>query len=271
MAIADRDYMRAPPRGPGWLPDSWAVRVIVLIGATTLAQQLAAGWWGADLVRPLGVSGDAVLSGRIWTLATHALLHGSFSHVLWNLIGLWFFGRLCENALPGRVFGAFALWAAVAGGLGHVLGEAASVPAIGASGIVSACVAFAALRYPQTPVSLFLIPIRFPLWLLAVVWIGADLFGVGRGGGSIAHWAHLGGAAYGLLTHVFGVLPWAPGARQRRRRPATTHSGPERRDPDRLDERARVDNLLAKIGREGIGALTDEERKFLNEASQRYR
>ena len=44
---------------------------------------------------------------------------------------------------------------------------------------------------------------------------------------------------------------------------------PPKRDAKRLN--ARVDELLAKISREGISSLTDEERRFLQEASQRYR
>lgn len=274
MGVQDRSYMRSRPVFGGG--GSWTVRLLLVMGGVYVLQQLLrphVGDW-------LQLSWPGLIGGRIWTPLTAAFVHSESDvwHLVFNLLGLFWFGRLVEDVLGPRGFLRFALVAAVAAHVPYLAWQAVSgdgVPTVGASGIVMACLAMAALRFPRQRFLIFPIPVAVPLWLLAVVYVGLDLAKVGgqvHGGAMTNHLAHLGGAAFGVLIHFRGGVPWPSWLRMPRR-------GPGRREPpdgDRLvrhgpDERARVDELLDKIAREGIASLSAEEREFLNSASRRYR
>ncbi len=154
-----------------------------------------------------------------------------------------------------------------------------------------------ALYYPRREILVFFV-LPMPIWLALVLFLGLDLFSLAeqlRGGppASIAFAAHLGGAAYGYLYKRYD-LRWSRLLGQRMFRPKLRIVRPEPRDrgptivpsrptpapvsrpspstvfpPEQLD--ARVDEILAKIAREGRGSLTDEENQILQEASRRAR
>jgi hypothetical protein len=107
-----------------------------------------------------------------------------------------------------------------------------------------------------------------PVRIVAAVWCGAvvlAVFGVIDAGGVVL-WMHLGAAAWAFVAARAEAAPrttswWGRQVRGRTRTPAA-RSGPD-------DVQARVDALLDKISRDGIGALTDDERAFLQRASKR--
>ncbi len=268
MGLRDRDYMRRAPEG-AWSATSWTARIVVVLVVAWLAERGLDAFGGVDAARWLALSRDALLHGRVWTLVTYAVVHQGIQHLVWNCFGIWVFGGLAEGLLPPREYARMAVWSAVAAGVGHLAagpvfgGVAPSV--VGASGVLMAFVVFAALRQPRFPIGLFLLPVSVPLWLLAVLYVAGDLWGVGVPRDGIAHGAHLGGAAYGVLVHFAGVWPRLPTFGRRR---AAQRAAPS--DAPHA-ERARVDALLEKIARDGIGALSAEERRFLETASKRYR
>jgi membrane associated rhomboid family serine protease len=268
MGVADRQYMQRK-RPSGSFGGSTVGRLLILCGIVFLLQ-LGLRRSAPSVMEWFVLSRDALFGGRIWTLLTYATLHADFSHVLYNAIGIWIFGELLEGSMPPREFLRFTVLAALFGGLAHVL--SGSIPVVGASAIVMGYLALGALRFPRVPFRIIFLPISFPLWLIAVVYIGYDVVGVLRSGGNVAHFAHLGGAAYGLVCWRLGRV--VPALSFSFKRGASKPSA-DRRPPQRLErsdhERRRVDALLEKISRDGITSLSDEERAFLNEASKRYR
>jgi membrane associated rhomboid family serine protease len=177
---------------------------------------------------------------------------------------------------------------------------------MGASGAVNAVVVLYALYYPRREFLLFfLLPV--PVWVLVVIYLGFDALQLlqklqGAPGASmgIAVAAHLGGALYGYLYKRFDlrwsrlnlklVTPRRPRlrivkpesyVRERERdrdasdvewgrTTAPTRTAPSvSRTEEQLD--ARLDEVLAKIAREGRGGLTDEDNRILQEASRRAR
>lgn len=122
-----------------------------------------------------------------------------------------------------------------------------------------------AMLYPDRVLTLlvfFVIPVQMKARQLVLLFAGIELLFVVANpyGGVIAHFAHLGGALCGYLAmRWYGLGEWRilggrrrgiPGARQREE------------EPD-------VDEVLDKIARHGIGALTEKERELLRRASRR--
>ncbi|MEQ1503758.1 MAG: rhomboid family intramembrane serine protease [Myxococcota bacterium] len=147
------------------------------------------------------VSVESIVHLRVWTLLTAEFSHISPTHLLFNMLGLWVFGREVGQTLGWRDLLNLYLVGAVVASLGHVVfglvtGDPA--PSLGASGAVYAIsVVYAAMFPNRTLMINFLIPV--PAAVAVAGYILLDLFGAfGMGGGGVAHAAHLGGAAYGL-------------------------------------------------------------------------
>lgn len=220
--------------------------VLALIGAMVLIH-VAREWLLSDLAETWVVLNFAFIPARfdafggavlpvdvlpgagVWTFVTYAFLHGSFTHLLLNVIWLAAFGSpLAWRFGPWR-FLLFSAVGAIAGAtvhLGIYPGEA--IPLVGASAAISAHMA-GAMRFlfvgqqgqrnyyaPAAPLSEVFTD-RNTLTFIAV-WFGISivigLVGFGAGSDSIAWQAHIGGFIAGLLLfRVFDpVRPW-PGPR----------------------------------------------------------
>lgn len=265
MGVADRSYMRGRGPPPIALGTSWTLRHFVLVVAVFFVAKAGEGssWWPGS--RWLLLSWDVFSRGRVWTIVTSALLHEELYHVLFNLIGLWYFGKLVEETLGSARYVAFFWLAAVLSHVPFLVAGAVThdpTPTLGASGIVMAMLVFAAFRYPRMPWAFWGLPLL--LWQLAALYAIVDVYGALRGGGPIDHWTHLGGAAFGWSVHRFGLLP---NFRLPRRAPAPREPGPFAEGNARAD----IDRLLDKIAADGIGSLSQDEREFLKRNSGRYR
>jgi membrane associated rhomboid family serine protease len=154
------------------------------------------------------VSVESVLSLRLWTLLTTNFSHYDATHLLFNCIALYIFGRDVGRALGFNTLLNLYLVGGVASAVGHVvygLVTGDPTPALGASGSVMALAVMYGALFPNRTLLLnFFIPV--PAGVAVGLFIAMDVFGVfGVGGGTIAHAAHLGGAAWGLAWWWFRV------------------------------------------------------------------
>ncbi|SDM11399.1 hypothetical protein SAMN04487949_0903 [Halogranum gelatinilyticum] len=143
----------------------------------------------------------------VWTWFTSVFAHGSFQHIAFNSIALYFFGPAVEQRLRSRKFAALFLGAGILAGLaqigtGLVLGGTAGV--LGASGAIMGVMGVLTVLNPNLKVYLYFI-IPMPLWvltfgfaLLSLVAGFGSLNGGGFLGGNVAHIAHLAGLVIGL-------------------------------------------------------------------------
>lgn len=279
--VGHRDYLRSD--FDGGRPSFWATFPAtkgLLVGLVAIHLLLAL--IGAAS-RPLGEGIRAVLELHpedvlrrffVWQIVTAGLIHGhGVWHLLFNCIVIWFFGRMVEDRLGARRFLLFCLAATIASSLAYLLESVVLskvVPMLGASGAAMGITVLAALWYPrQTVLVFFVLPVQ--LWVLAVGLVVMDVvLLLDTPGGGIAHAAHLGGALYGWLHHKFGgverLFAWADRQAERRRR-----SRQQRRDVEDAELRREVDRILDKVNREGMSALSGEEKRFLKSASARLR
>ena len=165
-------------------------------------------------------------------LVTHLFMHGSFTHILFNMFALWMFGSVLENYLGPKKFLIFYMASGLGAGLLH-LGvlymENAPVmeifrhlplaqqeellyspnfrvntATVGASGAVFGCLAAFGYLFPNSLIYLyFFIPIKAK-WFVILYAAGELFLGIRNSAGdNVAHWAHLGGAIVGFLLVYF--------------------------------------------------------------------
>lgn len=239
-----------------------------------------------------------VLHGQIWRLTTYDFLHNPYEiwHLLFNMLILYFAGRKVEAYYGSREFLAFYLAAGIISGICFVLWGlyfSDLTPAIGASGAVAAVmIAYAAL-WPNDEWYIWgLIRVR-AVWI-AIFTAAFDLhpmlLQLGRHNqfdDGVAHSAHVGGMLFGLLyvKRDWRVIDWLSPLQNLQRRlhrsrfkvvhPETVEGQNVRTvEPAhsrRQEVEARVDELLAKIASQGEASLSEEERRFLADASRHYR
>lgn len=172
-------------------------------------------WWGALFDRPAWVGahvGD-FLAYAVMPLLTYQFLHAGPAHLAGNLLFLWTFGDNVEDRCGRAGFLAFYLFCGVAAGVTHCVFEPAStLPVVGASGAVSGVMAAYLLFHPRAKVTLLVWIIllvtfvRVPAWVLLVPYFVLQVpdiqnaLSLGESSQGVAVWAHLGGAAAGLLV-----------------------------------------------------------------------
>lgn len=152
-----------------------------------------------------------IISGHNWvTILTAMFMHGSWSHILGNMVFLWAFGPEMEDAMNPLRYLAFYL----SGGLVAMLAQIAlsphsTVPNLGASGAIAAVMGGFLVTYPTDQIRVILIIFVFvrikliPAALLIGVWFLIQLFSVGSVAtvqtGGVAYAAHISGAVFGMI------------------------------------------------------------------------
>jgi membrane associated rhomboid family serine protease len=148
------------------------------------------------------------------SLITSMFLHGSWSHIIGNMLYLWIFGDNIEDQLGHGRFLVFYLISGVAAALGQVaMDPTSTLPTIGASGAVAGVMGAYIVLYPHSRV-LTLIPLFFYFELIEVpaifllgFWFLIQLFSAGAiavtansggGGGGVAFMAHVAGFVVGM-------------------------------------------------------------------------
>jgi membrane associated rhomboid family serine protease len=138
------------------------------------------------------------------TLATSVFLHGSWFHLLGNMLFLWVFGDNVEDATGHLRFVVFVLLCGSFASATHAFVDPESTrPLIGASGAVSGVVAAYLILYPRVQMwALFLhgIPLRVPAFWAIGFWFGLQLVSAFLSGDEDVGWfAHLGGFVAGAV------------------------------------------------------------------------
>ncbi len=235
---------------------------------------------GLDQVAFLGPQGVYIpeMPFRPWGLFTYMFLHAGFMHLLFNMIGLFFFGPRLEARLGGKGFLGLYFLSGL-GGAAFTFAFSFGSPVVGASAAVYGIIIGFAMYWPRELIYIYgIVPVQ-ARWLAAFV-VGISLWsGITGSGGGTAHFAHLGGLAVGA-----GYLRWrdhhlGKGRRDFQRK---LHHSPSMEGSDR-DARSRwasidlasihdlnrneVEELLARVDREGIGAISTDERQFLDRMS----
>ncbi len=156
-----------------------------------------------------------VSDGWLLTVLTSMFLHGSWMHLLGNMLFLWIFGNNVEDAM-GRVrYLAFYLLAGIAATTAQTvvtLGFAPTADArlanVGASGAIAGVLGAYFVLFPRARVLALILffVVEVPamlvlgLWFVFQLWSGSTSFEHPEEGGGVAFFAHIGGFVFGMLA-----------------------------------------------------------------------
>lgn len=247
--------------------------------------------WTLDIPDPnnffVVTSRPADLLWKPWSLITYAFLHADFLHLFFNMLWLFFVGRLFLTFFTQKQFFGLYILSAVFSALVFIgsyqvipILKGTIAPMVGASGAIMAILVATAAYAPQYQVRLMLIG-TVRLWHVAGVFIVLDLIdvSVSNSGG---HIAHLSGALFGFIyikllqsgtdlskgvsaiigffTNLFTPKKSAP-FKTVHRNPSPQARTVSRQQKDMTQQQ--IDEILDKISKSGYDSLTKEEKDFL--------
>ncbi len=232
-----------------------------------------------------------------WTIFTHMFTHIGFFHMLFNMLVLYWFGRIAGDLLGDHRMLPLYLFSGLFGALIYLLTsplfyEGSNMH--GASGAIMGIVVAAGMTAPDYQMRLLFfgdVRLKYIVFGLLVIYF-ISLANLDNAGGQMAHF---GGAAFGFFyVHMLrqghdltsGFRRMVSFLRKPAQRPAPTakrkvpmevrhRSGSRQRDihppPERsyMGEQERLDNILEKIKKSGFESLDEDEKQFLHEASQK--
>jgi membrane associated rhomboid family serine protease len=231
---------------------------------------------------------------RPWTLITYFFTHVDFFHILFNMLALYWFGKIIVEYLGDQRAISMYVIGGIVGGLFYILiynlipyfhERVAGSDMLGASAGVTAIVVGAATFMPNyTFFLLFLGPVRIKWIALVYVFLSfAGIIGENAGG----QLSHLGGALMGFIfirqlqrgndigTPVVSVMEWfkglfKPSPKIRVTHKSTKFTGAKKASSSNTkSDQDEIDAILDKISHSGYESLSKEEKQKLFNASKK--
>jgi membrane associated rhomboid family serine protease len=207
---------------------------------------------------------------RPWSFLTYMFAHSTsqYTHILFNMLVLYFFGPRVEERLGSNHFIRLYLFSGIVGAILSIFfSPGGSI--IGAPGAVFGVQLAFAKYWPRERIYIWgILPLE--AWLLVVITTVIALWsGFTGGGGGVAHFAHLGGYL-GAWLYLFYVDRRSPARQWKAKLEKPTRKAEignwKGIDTSSIHEvnRAEVDRILDKISAKGVDSLTPAERTFLS-------
>jgi len=189
----------------------WLIGINVLIFAMV---QLLGPDFRQFLVVRMSMVPVMVIHGWVWTFVTYMFMHGSFSHIFFNMLGLFIFGIQVERQMGSKEFLLYYFVTGVLAGvfsfLVYYFTGNQVVFLMGASGALFAVELAYAIFFPDSILYIWgILPLRAPVMVLGFTALELFFSITGRNSG-VAHLTHLAGFAVGWFYFQirFGVNPW---------------------------------------------------------------
>jgi hypothetical protein len=135
-----------------------------------------------------------------WTFVTAIFLHASITHILFNMMALFFFGIYLEKRISKRSFILIFFLAGIIGNIEYMLTSSdPTISALGASGAIYGIMGTLAVLEPKLTVFVYGIPM--PMFVAAIFWFVLNFFGLL--GPNIGYGAHIGGLVVGVVAGFY--------------------------------------------------------------------
>lgn len=249
-----------------------------------------------DYIFTLRGDGYGILT-RPWGLVTSIFAHYDFFHLLFNMIFLYFISRFFLMYFSNKRMLYTYVLGGIAGGILQIIAysifpalQGTTAYVVGASGAVNAVFMAAAFHRPMAEVHLFGM-LRMRMIYIALIFFFMDLIQMGSGN-NVAHFAHLGGAVFGILSirninSKSNVINFAQRnienfSFKRKRKPKMkSYSGgraysstkpntqtDEEYNLQKKKKQEEIDKILEKISKSGYDSLTKREKEILFDQSK---
>ena len=198
------DASRRPSRFPVMTASIIAVNALVFVTELVGGESFVTTW----SLHPA----DIVAGRHLITILTSIFMHGSWSHILGNMVFLWAFGPEIEDLMTRPRYLVFYLLGGLAATAAQVAADPTStVPNLGASGAIAAVMGAFLVTYPRDRIRSLLVIFIFvrmtyiPAALLIGVWFLLQVVNLGavapqQPAGGVAYAAHVGGLIFGAVT-----------------------------------------------------------------------
>ena len=215
---------------------------------------------------------DATLSEFIlkpWSILTYGFIHGSFSHIFWNMLILYYFGNILKNIFGEKLILNLFLSGIVAGGLTYLISynlfpvfKGINSVMIGASAGVMSVLFFLAAYDPQYRIRIIFFDIKILYIALFLFFYDIIQIPLNNSGG---HIAHIGGALWGYYYSVKynngsdlvnSILSYFK---------KNTNNKPsvKSKADNKSFNQDKIDEILDKISDSGYDSLTKSEKEYL--------
>ncbi|GMN09349.1 rhomboid family intramembrane serine protease [Croceitalea sp. MTPC9] len=228
-----------------------------------------------------------------WSLITYSFFHAGIGHIFWNMLMLYFSGRIFLNFFDNKRFINVYFLGVILGGLLFLLSYNVfptltniNSTLIGASAGVTAVLIFICTYIPNQEVRVVFFNIK--LWYVGVFFVLVDLVQIAYGGNIGGRIAHLGGALLGYLyarqllkgndigvgfTKLIDGIGNLFKAREKKAPLKTvyknkTKASKNKADYDKQARQRKIDDILDKISKSGYESLSKKEKDFLFKAGK---
>ena len=225
-----------------------------------------------------------------WGIITSIFSHFEIWHLIFNMLFLYFSGQLFEQIFDKRRLWQTYIFGGISGGILEIAAhylfpsfQNSDQVVVGASGSIMAIFTALAFHSPNIRVNLFgIFPVK--IYLIAIFFLFNDLIGIAEPSDNVAHFAHLGGAIFGLISiqsmhssnNILSVLgSFFDRITKIITSGKSTKSGKAKFKTDEeynLEKKRRqekTDAILDKISKSGYESLTKEEKDFLFNQSKK--
>lgn len=228
-----------------------------------------------------------------WSIISYSFLHGGLWHLFFNMLLLFYVGRIFMNIYGPRRFVNVYFLGVILGGAFFLLSynlfpvfHQSQAPLIGASAGVMAVLIYICTYMPNQEVRVFFFNLK--LWYIGAFFVVLDLVLIPAGDNPGGRIAHLGGALLGYLyaraalqgrdlgAGFSGMLDWLAGLFEKKPRKApmkTVYRKQAKKTPasvdyDKATRQRKIDTILDKISKSGYESLTQAEKDFLFKAGK---
>ena len=221
-----------------------------------------------DLINWFTIDADlGKLIFKPWSIITYGFLHGSFSHIFWNMVILYYFGKILNNLFEDKLLKKLYLSGIAVGGLTYVISynifpvfSGVESVMIGASAGVMSVLFYLASYSPQMGIRIFFFDIKIIYIALFLFFYDIIQIPLNNSGG---HIAHIGGAIWGyyycisnnkgvdLTQSIFNIFK------------TTKKKNSKVRQSNNNFDQKKIDSILDKISDSGYDSLTKKEKEYL--------
>ena len=221
-----------------------------------------------DLINWFTIDADfGKLIFKPWSIITYGFLHGSFSHIFWNMVILYYFGKILNNLFGDQLLKKLYLSGIAVGGLTYVISynifpvfSGVESVMIGASAGVMSVLFYLASYSPQMGIRIFFFDIKIIYIALFLFFYDIIQIPLNNSGG---HIAHIGGAIWGyyycisnnkgedFTQSIFNIFK------------TTKKKNTKASQNNNNFDQKKIDSILDKISDSGYDSLTKKEKEYL--------